>query len=47
MGLSMPEAVSGLRLTLSAANTEAEIDEVLDVVPTVIEKLRFAAAAAR
>ncbi len=47
MGLSMPEAVSGLRLTLSAGNTEAEIDEVLDVLPTVIENLRSPAAAAR
>ena len=47
MGLSMPEAVSGLRLTLSDANTEAEIDEVLGVLPKVIEKLRSHAAATR
>lgn len=44
MGLSMPEAVSGLRLTLSGDNTEAEIDEVIRVLPAVIENLRTPAA---
>ncbi|HLF70991.1 MAG TPA: cysteine desulfurase family protein [Dehalococcoidia bacterium] len=44
MGLSMPEAVGGLRLSLSAANTDADVDEVLRVLPGVLEGLRSPAA---
>jgi cysteine desulfurase len=40
MGLSMPDAVGGLRLTLSEANTEAEIDELIRVLPPIVAKLR-------
>lgn len=40
MGLSMPDAVGGLRLTLAADNTEAEANELLGVLPGLITKLR-------
>ena len=40
MGLSMPDAVGGLRLTLSEANTEAELDEVIGALPPIVAKLR-------
>ena len=40
MGLSMPEAVGGLRLTLSPQNTPAEVDKLLEVLPGVVSKLR-------
>jgi cysteine desulfurase len=40
MGLSMPEAVGGLRLTLSAATTDAELDELLRVLPGAIASVR-------
>lgn len=45
MGLSMPEAVGGLRLTLSASNTDAEVDTVLEVLPRVVRGLRTLSAA--
>ena len=45
MGLGMPEAVGGLRLTLSAENTEAEIDEFVRVLPEVLSTLRAPATA--
>ena len=45
MGLSMPDAVGGLRLTLSAATTEAEIDAVIQRLPGAVENLRPLAAA--
>lgn len=38
MGLSEPEAYSTLRLSLSHATTEAEIQYVLDVIPPVVEE---------
>jgi cysteine desulfurase len=40
MGLSMPDAVGGLRLTLSADTTEAELDEVIRALPPIVTKLR-------
>jgi cysteine desulfurase len=40
MGLSMPDAVGGLRLTLSADTTEAELDEVVRALPPIVTKLR-------
>jgi cysteine desulfurase len=40
MGLSMPDAVGGLRLTLSADTTEAELDEVIRVLPGIVARLR-------
>jgi len=40
MGLSMPDAVGGLRLTLSAANTLAEVERLLEVLPAAVENLR-------
>jgi cysteine desulfurase len=40
MGLSMPDAVGGLRLTLSADTTEAELDEVIQALPPIVTKLR-------
>jgi cysteine desulfurase len=45
MGLSMPEAVGGLRLTLSAAITEAEIEAVVQRLPGAVESLRPLATA--
>ncbi len=45
MGLTMPEAVGGLRLTLSADTTEAEIDAVVQRLPGAVESLRPVAAA--
>jgi cysteine desulfurase len=45
MGLSMPEAVGGLRLTLSAETTDADADAVLAVLPRVVDQLRPLAAA--
>jgi cysteine desulfurase len=40
MGLSMPDAVGGLRLTLAADNTEAEVDELLRLLPPIVTRLR-------
>jgi cysteine desulfurase len=40
MGLSMPEAVGGLRLSLSAASTEAEVERVLAALPGAVKGLR-------
>ncbi len=40
LGLSMPDAIGGLRLTLSAENTDAEIDRLIDVLPGAVSKLR-------
>jgi cysteine sulfinate desulfinase/cysteine desulfurase-like protein len=45
MGLSMPEAVGGLRLTLGADTTDADADAVLEVLPRVVNHLRPLAAA--
>jgi len=44
MGLSMPEAVGGLRLTLSSATTDAEVDAVVQRLPGAVESLRPLAA---
>jgi cysteine desulfurase len=43
MGLSMPEAVGGLRITLAGENTETEADELLRVLPGVVSGLRATA----
>jgi cysteine desulfurase NifS len=40
MGLSYETAHSALRLTLGKANTKAEIDCLLEVLPQIIDKLR-------
>lgn len=40
MGLSMPDAVGSLRLTLSPDNTEAELNDVIALMPAVVAKLR-------
>jgi len=45
MGLGMPEVVGGLRLSLSLDTTEAEVDEVIAVLPRVVGQLRPVAAA--
>jgi cysteine desulfurase len=45
MGLGMPDAVGGLRLTLSPENTIGEIDELLRVLPNAVHRLRPIAAA--
>jgi len=45
MGLSMPEAVGSLRLTLSAANTAAEVERVSALIPDAVATLRGAIAA--
>ena len=46
MGLSMPEAVGSLRLTLSPATTGEELDRVVEVLPGVVAGLRQTAAVA-
>ena len=46
MGLSMPEAVGALRLTLGPETTSAEIDSVISRLPAVVAGLRDAVAAA-
>ena len=45
MGLSMPEAVGGLRLTLSLETTDADAEAVLSTLPGVVDQLRPLAAA--
>ena len=40
IGLSKDQAHSSLRLTLGKNNTEAEINQVLEVLPKIVEKLR-------
>lgn len=40
MGLSHGRTLGSIRFSLGAANTEAEIDRVLDVLPPLVEKLR-------
>ncbi len=45
MGLSMPEAVGGLRLSLSTETTEDEVDALLRVLPDAVRSLRPLAAA--
>ncbi|HEU0075044.1 MAG TPA: cysteine desulfurase family protein [Dehalococcoidia bacterium] len=45
MGLSMPDVVGGLRLSLSLETTDAEVDQVIAVLPRVIDQLRPIAAA--
>jgi cysteine desulfurase len=45
MGLSMPEAVGGLRLTLSAENTSEDVEALLQVLPAAVAGLRSPAAA--
>ena len=45
MGLSMTDAVGGLRLTLSSATTEAEIDAVAQRLPGAVESRRPLATA--
>ncbi len=44
MGLSMPEVVGGLRLTLSGETTAADIDAVASILPRVVASLRPLAA---
>ena len=45
MGLSMPEAVGGLRLTVSPENSDADIDELMSVLPGAVNRLRPIATA--
>jgi cysteine desulfurase len=45
MGLSMPEAVGGLRLTLGLESTDADADALLAALPLVVDQLRPLAAA--
>jgi cysteine desulfurase len=40
LGLSCDEARSSIRLSLGRYNTEADVDEALDVIPRVVERLR-------
>jgi cysteine desulfurase len=40
MGLPHPRTLGSLRFSLGTENTEAEIDRVLDVLPSIVEKLR-------
>jgi cysteine desulfurase len=43
MGLKPEQALGGLRFSLSRYNTEAEIDEVLNILPRLVERIRAAA----
>ena len=45
MGLSMADAVGGLRLTLGSETSDADIDEAAAIVPRVVAGLRPVAAA--
>jgi cysteine desulfurase len=45
MGLSMPDVVGGLRLSLSLDTTNADVDETIAILPRVVEQLRPLAAA--
>jgi len=45
MGLSMPDAVGGLRLTLGNDTSNADIDAAIEIIPRVVAKLRPVAAA--
>jgi cysteine desulfurase len=45
MGLNMPEAVGGLRLSLSSETTLEDVDRVLNVLPGLVRQLRPLAAA--
>ncbi|MFQ5879516.1 MAG: cysteine desulfurase family protein [Dehalococcoidia bacterium] len=40
MGVPLPKAVGGLRLTLGPQNADDDVDYVLAVLPAVVEKLR-------
>jgi cysteine desulfurase len=40
IGLSCDEARSSIRLSLGRYNTEADVDQALDVMPQVVERLR-------
>ena len=40
MGLSMPDAVGSLRLTLSPQNTQTELDALLALLPGAVQSLR-------
>ncbi len=42
MGYSPNEALGALRLTLGRANTDAEIDEVLEKLPDIVQRVRNA-----
>jgi cysteine desulfurase len=45
MGLSMPDVVGGLRLSLSLDTTDADVDQAIAVLPRVVDQLRPIAAA--
>jgi cysteine desulfurase len=45
MGLSMPEAMGGLRLTLSDENTPQDIEALLAALPGAVQGLRSLTAA--
>ena len=47
MGLSIEEARSSLRFSVSALSTEAEIDRALEIVPRVLGRLRKTPAVSR
>lgn len=40
MGLSMPDAVGGLRLTLSSSNTPQEVEKLIAALPSAVARLR-------
>jgi cysteine sulfinate desulfinase/cysteine desulfurase-like protein len=40
MGLSAHRTQNSIRFSLGAANTEAEIDHIIAVLPRVVERLR-------
>lgn len=44
MGLPHPRTLSSIRFSLGAANTEADVDRVLSVLPRIVEKLRSLSA---
>ena len=42
MGYAPNEALGALRLTLGRANTDADIDTVLEKLPAIVERVRSA-----
>jgi cysteine desulfurase len=40
MGFPVHRTQNSIRFSLGAANTEADIDKVLEVLPGIVEKLR-------
>ncbi len=47
MGLDRDDALASIRLSLGFASTQADVDRVLDVLPTAVAQLRGAVGVSR